>query len=279
MMHINRFLIALVLTGMLHDSAWAEPITVAARMAQIEITVRQRVKPWFQRQRIEYPPKKLALVAVKDEERLKVYAPDSTGDWQFVMQYKIARLSGKLGPKLKEGDEQVPEGIYSVTFLNPASKFWLSLALNYPNEFDRRQARTDKRRNLGGEIMLHGWWFSTGCVALGNTAIEDVFVMAKDVGTDDMKIVITPIDFRKPDFDQAQLPTKPSWVKDLYSNLERELNNLGSDGITTDARLIAYADIAPPPAPEPSTLFGKILRALTEAAETSGTTPGKGKSN
>jgi hypothetical protein len=254
-----------------------EEITVADRMEQIGETVRNRVKPYFLRQRIDYPPAKLALVTVKDEQRLKVYAPDETGDWRFVMQYQIAKLSGKAGPKLRNGDEQVPEGIYRVTYLNPMSKYWLSLALNYPNEFDRRMARADKRKSLGGDIMIHGWWFSTGCVAVGNTAAEDMFVLAKDVGMSDVKVIITPTDFRKSEVDESVLPGKPSWIKHLYADLEDELNELGSDGITTETKLIAYADLAPPPPPKPTTLLGKMLRALAEAAETSETKTGKSK--
>lgn len=267
----HRFLfIPLAALALLTAAAPAEEISVAERMDQIAPAVRARLRPWFVRQRMTYPPSRVALVAVKDERRLKVYAPDEDGDWQFVMQYEIAKLSGKPGPKLRSGDKQVPEGVYRVTFLNPQSKYWLSLALNYPNSFDRRQAKKDKRSNLGGDIMVHGWWFSTGCIAVGNTASEDLFVLVKDTGIDDARVVITPTDFRN-DNSGLNLPTKPVWVDDLYADLEEELNQLGTDGLTTDTRLIAYADIAPPPPPEPTTFFGKILRALAEAAETSAT--------
>lgn len=266
-----KFLTTFLVVGALHTAARAEEITVADRMAQISPSVRERIRPYFQRQRMTYPPDRVALVTVKDEERLKVFAADETGGWKFLMQYKIARISGKPGPKLKEGDEQVPEGVYRVTYLNPMSKYWLSLALNYPNEFDKRKARADKRKKLGGDIMLHGWWFSSGCIAVGNTAAEDLFVLAKDVGLAQLKVIITPTDFRSSEADQKKLPQKPGWVKELYSDLEKELNELGSEGITTEAKLIAYADIAPPAAPRPSTVFGKILRALAEAAETSAT--------
>jgi len=260
--------VAVVLT--ISCMAGAEEITIASRMDQVGKAVRSRIEPLFVRQRIPYPPEKLALVAVKDEKRLKVFATDTTGDWQFIYQYKIAKLSGKLGPKLKSGDKQVPEGLYRVTHLNPASKFWLSLALNYPNSFDRAQARKDKRTSLGGDIMLHGWWFSEGCVAVGNTASEDLFVMAKEIGLDNLSVLITPTDFRKDEL-PAELPSRPQWTKELYADIRKELNKFGSDGMTTESRLIAYADIAPPPPPEPKTLLGQFLRALANAAETSGT--------
>ncbi len=270
---VIKLLVFLVLFAQflfLVGAAPAAVITVADRMDQIAPMVRERLRPWFVRQRIKYPPSRVALVAVKDEQRLKVYASDHTGDWRFVMQYKIAKLSGKSGPKLRAGDNQVPEGVYDITALNPQSKFWLSLALNYPNAFDRQQAKRDKRSNLGGDIMIHGWWFSTGCVAVGNTAAEDLFVLVKDTGVDDAKIVITPTDFRS-ESSAKQLPSKPEWVTELYKDIKEELNALGSDGLTTESKLIAYSDIAPPPPPEPTTIFGKILRALSEAAITSST--------
>jgi len=268
---VTRWLFALIVCSIVafHGPASAEEISVKDRLEQISTAVHDRLQPYFRRQRIEYPPARLALVAIKDEKRLKVYAQNPGDDsWSFIMQYQVAKLSGKPGPKLKSGDKQVPEGIYRVTHLNPMSKFWLSLALDYPNEFDRRMARKDDRSSLGGDIMLHGWWFSEGCVAVGNTASEDLFVLAHDVGLDHLKVIIAPTDFRLED--KPKLPSKPGWVTDLYENLEDELNTLGSDGLTTDTRLVAYNDIAPPPAPKPS-LFEAIMKALADAAETSGT--------
>ena len=71
------------------------------------------------------------------------------------MEYPILAASGVLGPKLREGDKQVPEGIYGAEALNPNSKFHLSIRLNYPNTFDRRMAQSDGRTQLGGDIMIH----------------------------------------------------------------------------------------------------------------------------
>jgi hypothetical protein len=268
------FLVAGVL---LCGSARGKEITLKERMDQIGPAVRERVKPWFARQRVEYPPERLVFAVIKDEMRLKVYASsEGSGDddWTFVSQYKLAKLSGKAGPKLRSGDKQVPEGVYSITYVHPASKYWLSLALNYPNAFDRARAREDGRTKLGGDIMIHGWWFSTGCVAVGNTAVEDLFVMANDVGPDNLKVVIAPTDFRGAGADSFVPPKTPGWVGDLYENLDEELAKLGSDGLTTDSRLISYADLAPPPEKKKGFLM-ELMEALVEAAETSGTTKGK----
>lgn len=258
--------------------AVATEVTVAERIEHIGPAVRDRIKPMFIRQRVEYPPQRLAFAVIKDDMRLKVYASQSeesdADDWRFVAQYQLAKLSGDFGPKLRNGDKQVPEGVYRITYLHPASKYWLSLGLNYPNTFDRARAREDGRRNLGGDIMIHGWWFSAGCVAVGNTAAEDLFVMADDVGQDNVKIVISPVDFRSPRADNFTLKDGPRWTDKLYRELDKELARLGTDGLTTDSRLIAYNDIAPPP-PVRKGLLQELLDVFVEVIETSATQSAK----
>ena len=56
--------------------------------------------------------------------------------------YPICRWSGRLGPKLVEGDSQAPEGFYTVDAkaLNPASRWHRSFNLGFPNAFDRAHA-------------------------------------------------------------------------------------------------------------------------------------------
>ncbi len=66
------------------------------------------------------------------------------------------RLFWETWPKFKEGDGQIPEGIYGIEYLNPNSKFHLSMKINYPNSFDKEMAKIDNRKNLGGDIMIHG---------------------------------------------------------------------------------------------------------------------------
>jgi len=237
------------------------------------------MRPYFERQRVPYPPPALRLVGLKEEKRLKVFAPDRTGEWRFVMQYPIVTMSGTTGPKLLEGDMQVPEGIYQASYLNPVSKFHLSIGLDYPNAFDKRQAAKDKRHGkLGGEIMIHGSWKSIGCLAMGDTAAEDLFVLASDVGIGKIRIVLSPRDFRNDD--RATTATlQPGWRKELYGELEKELEKLGEYGTTTGSQLIQYADarVPRPPAPTPvpdtgvADLLIALLAAMAEVAETSAT--------
>ncbi len=88
--------------------------------------------------------------------------------------YPICYFSGNLGPKLRTGDWQSPEGIYQVEArqLNPSSRWHRAFNLGFPNAFDRAHGRT------GSFLMVHGGCSSVGCYAITNPAIDDVFRLA-----------------------------------------------------------------------------------------------------
>jgi murein L,D-transpeptidase YafK len=196
--------------------------TVDERLAQYSAAVEQRLGGRFATAGLNYPAQQLAFVSFKDVRRLEVYgrmSPDQP--WVFVTEYPILAASGSLGPKLREGDRQVPEGVYRAELLNPNSKFHLSLRLDYPNAFDRQIARSDGRAQLGGDIMIHGGASSIGCLAIGNEGAEDLFVLTALVGKDQVRIIVSPTDFREA---AARLPlTEPQWIRDLYANIRVEL--------------------------------------------------------
>ena len=196
--------------------------TVDERVAQHATAVEQRLQARFTSASLLYPGQQLAFVAFKDVRRLEVYGRMSSDHpWSFVTEYPILAASGSLGPKLREGDRQVPEGVYRAELLNPNSKFHLSIRLDYPNAFDRQIARSDGRTQLGGDIMIHGGAASIGCLAIGNEGAEDLFVLTALVGKEQVRIVVSPTDFRET---AARLPlTEPQWIRDLYANIRLEL--------------------------------------------------------
>lgn len=200
----------------------AEPKTIADRLAQYGTIVERRLTPHFQAAHIAYPPRQLTLIGLKRERRLEVYASDADATPRFICSYPVRAASGTLGPKLKQGDRQVPEGIYRVRELNPNSRFHLSLWLDYPNAFDRARAAADGRTKLGGEIMIHGDAVSKGCLAMGDSAAEDLFVLAAQTGLKNITVIFSPIDFRQESL--ADLPRHaPDWTTELYEQLAREL--------------------------------------------------------
>ena len=182
----------------------------------------ERLRARFVAAGLRFPAQQLAYVSFKDARRLEVYGRmSSDAPWAFVTEYRILAASGDLGPKLREGDRQVPEGVYLAELLNPNSKFHLSIRLNYPNAFDRQIAQTEGRTQLGGDIMIHGGAASIGCLAIGDEGAEDLFVLAALVGKERVRIVVSPTDFREPT--AVDPMTEPPWLAGLYMNLRTEL--------------------------------------------------------
>lgn len=199
--------------------------TVSDRLAEHGQAVRRRLLPYFQAANIPYPPERIVLVGLKQEKKLEVWACRSGDHFRFIRAYPILAASGRLGPKLREGDCQVPEGLYRIESLNPNSMFHLSLRIDYPNDFDRTQARRDGRTNLGGDIMIHGSSTSIGCLAMGDEAAEDLFVLAAETGVDKISFILSPVDFRTRQMPELTHPLVP-WTDVLYEQIEHELSKL-----------------------------------------------------
>lgn len=143
---------------------------------------------------------------------------------KLIRTFPMLAASGKLGPKLRFGDLQVPEGFYRIDSLNPNSAFHLALHVSYPNEFDRAQAARENRGALGGQIMIHGSNGSIGCLAMGDEAAEDLFVLAAETGIENIEVILSPVDFRVRDAPQAA--PRPAWIANLYSQIKAALIQL-----------------------------------------------------
>lgn len=188
-------------------------------------TALPRLMPHMEQAGINFPPFDVVLLATKRERRLELWARnDTASDYRFVRDYDIKKTSGNGGPKLREGDLQVPEGIYEIDALNPHSRFHLSMHLNYPNEFDRRNAWLDRRSNLGGDIFIHGNELSVGCLAMGDRVIEELFVLFATLGPQRNRVVIAPHDPRYEPLDAASTPNAPWWLPELYTKIEAEFD-------------------------------------------------------
>ncbi len=110
----------------------------------------------------------------KESRELEVWIQSPSGPFRRFKTYAIAAHSGSLGPKLREGDGQAPEGFYSVAAkqMNPRSRFHLSFNLGFPNAFDRAHGRT------GSFLMVHGNRVSIGCYAMTDARIEEIYTLA-----------------------------------------------------------------------------------------------------
>ena len=196
--------------------------SVASVIAEYGPSARDTLRPYFERAGVPYPPANITLLAMKAEHKLELWANKGEGQI-YVHTYPIKKLSGVAGPKLQEGDKQVPEGLYRLIGFNPNSAYHLSLQLNYPNAFDLTQAHQAGRTQPGSHIFIHGKALSIGCLAMGDEAIEALFVLVADVGLAHVKVVIAPYDVRIQTVDTA-LMQQQTWTRQLYADITRAFN-------------------------------------------------------
>ena len=133
----------------------------------------------------------LLLIAYKKERLLRVFAKSLQSDsWTEIVKYDFCTFSGTLGPKVKEGDKQIPEGFYKVNKFNPKSNFHLSLGLNYPTKRDLKIA---DKESPGSDIFIHGGCRSVGCLAITDEKIEELYTLAK-FAKGEIDVIILPFE-------------------------------------------------------------------------------------
>ena len=170
-------------------------------------------------------PDEIVLAAFKETRSLEVYAKTDKG-YTLLKTYPFTAYSGELGPKLQEGDKQIPEGIYRVEYLNPNSSYYLSIKVDYPNAYDISKSNLTSVKEMGGDIFIHGKAATIGCIPIGDKAIEEIFLLTHKADSK-VKIIISPRDFRTN-------PNYPSiagidWETELYDIISNELNLIKSD--------------------------------------------------
>ncbi len=118
----------------------------------------------------------ILIRAFKQESELEVWKQDNSGKMALLKTFPMCRWSGQLGPKVKEGDRQVPEGFYAITpgAMNPNSSYYLSFNVGYPNNFDRQLGRS------GAHIMVHGDCSSMGCFAMTDAQVADIYALTRE---------------------------------------------------------------------------------------------------
>jgi murein L,D-transpeptidase YafK len=164
----------------------------------------------------------LLVRVFKQESELEVWKQDRSGRYALLKTYPICKWSGDLGPKIKEGDRQAPEGFYNITpaQMNPNSQFYLAFNMGYPNAFDRSHDRT------GAHLMVHGDCSSRGCYAMTDEQISEIFAMGREAffgGQQSFQVQaypfrMTPVNMAK----HRNNPHMPFWkmLKQGYDHFE-----------------------------------------------------------
>lgn len=121
----------------------------------------------------------------KHEKQLEIWGRDSLHDtFMLISAFHICRISGKAGPKRKQGDGQIPEGFYHIDRFNPWSSFHLSLGINYPNASDR--VLSDRNRP-GGDIFIHGSCVTIGCLPMTDERMEEIYLIVMEAANNGQK--------------------------------------------------------------------------------------------
>lgn len=164
-------------------------ITINDKEAKVRANVEPNLQRYVRSAGLKYPPKQIFVRAFKYERQFEVWGANSVkSELKLIKRYPILAASGTLGPKLKAGDLQVPEGWYHIDRFNPYSSYHLSLGLNYPTVVERDLARPN---DPGSDIFIHGNQKSAGCLAMGDSAIEEIYTLAK-LSTHRVHVFILP---------------------------------------------------------------------------------------
>jgi hypothetical protein len=195
-------------------------LTVKQAIKKFGPDAKKRLLPCFEQASVSYPPEHLYLVCLKSEELLLVFATDSKNKMKQIRSYSIVSNSGVSGPKLKEGDLQIPEGFYKITGLDAMTH--LAMWVNYPNQSDRVHAKAEHRANPGGYIQIHAGIYSTGCIVISNDDMAELLSIAYDIGYKNVDLLVAPcnLSVKAPDVDYKK---QPVWLPDLYKQIKDEL--------------------------------------------------------
>lgn len=170
---MNKLKIAIFLLSIfLGLEGFATDIPTSARAERSIASVELALKEELSTQGLKYGAPVFIRI-FKDPGVLEVWVESDDGAFVNFKNYDICTFSGNFGPKLKQGDNQSPEGFYFVNAsrLNPWSKFHLSFNLGYPNQYDRIHGRT------GSALMVHGNCVSIGCYAMTDPYINEIYAL------------------------------------------------------------------------------------------------------
>jgi murein L,D-transpeptidase YafK len=159
---------ALSLAGCLGDDSYQLPTRAMKEMSPELLTLLDQKN---------MPKESPILIRIfKEESELEVWKQDSTARYELLKVYPICRWSGAIGPKIKEGDRQAPEGFYPITpgLMNPNSNYYLAINIGFPNAFDKANGYS------GAFVMIHGDCSSRGCYAMTDEQIGEIYSLARE---------------------------------------------------------------------------------------------------
>ncbi len=191
---------------------------IIGRFEQAKVEKAEAIQSLFQSKSIDPKTSQLFLRAFKKEKELELWAKNSKDKvFKKLKSYPFCKLSGQLGPKRKEGDLQVPEGLYHIDRFNEKSKYHLSLGINYPNKSDKILGH---KTTPGSDIFIHGKCETVGCIPITDFWIKELFVIAKQAeDTSQAKIWVHIFPFRMEEKNFQEIISTFPENKEFWSNL------------------------------------------------------------
>ncbi len=174
------------------------------------------------RSRSMSPSDPIVVRIFKQESELEIWKRDRSGRYALLKTYPMCRWSGKLGPKTRSGDRQAPEGFYHVTadMLNPNSQYYLSFNLGYPNRLEAALGYT------GEALMVHGACSSSGCFALTDEGVAEIYAVARDALKGGQRVFqVQAYPFRMTPRNMAKNRNDPNYA--FWQNLKRGYDLFG----------------------------------------------------
>lgn len=158
----------------------------------------------------------------KNEHVLEIWKQKDNGRYDMIANYNICAWSGTLGPKVKQGDRQAPEGYYTIRpyQMNPNSKYFLAINTGFPNAYDRANGRN------GADLMIHGACSSSGCYSMTDANVQEIFAFARDAFAGGQKeFMLEALPFRMTAVNMAQYSSHPDYkfwqmIKEGYDYFE-----------------------------------------------------------
>lgn len=190
------YLALFVVTGSFAQNSVIEKQKIYNGTATAFQKLEDSLKKQFVEKKLAWPPQSVYIRSFKYDRLLELWVKNNNEDsFTLFKTYKVCMQSGSIGPKRSEGDNQVPEGFYYINEFNPRSNYHLALGLNYPNASDKILSTSKKP---GGDIYIHGNCVSTGCIAIQDIPIEEVYLIAsqsKSNGQDFIPVHIFPVKY------------------------------------------------------------------------------------
>jgi murein L,D-transpeptidase YafK len=233
------FPLMILVSGMTLPSFTREPMSYT-RVRQAYAEKEKVVEKALAAHSISRDSLRIYLRAFKTEKKIELWAKnvcDST--FILVKEFPICELSGYVGPKRRCHDQQVPEGFYHISDLNPYSKYYLSMEINYPNASDSIRG---VRGHLGNEIFIHGDCISSGCMAMTDERIKELFIYCVDaLHSGQEKIGMTIFPARLDNENYSKLTSRYSRDKDkisLWADLKKSYDLFDSTRVQPTVKFL-----------------------------------------